>query len=64
MRSLSVARKELGLMRKVLNEFLQDYDYAQSEEDMSAEMHKEYSLKIGEVYYKCKDIEKRLAHIG
>lgn len=61
MRSLTIAKKELRLMRQVLNEFLQDYEYAQSEEDMSTSMHQEYSKKIGEAYWKCKDLEKRLS---
>lgn len=47
MRSITVAKKELRLMKKVLDEFLQDYEYALSEEDMSIGVHREYSKKIG-----------------
>lgn len=48
-------------MKKIVDEFLQDYEYAQSEEDMSTSLHKEYSQKISEAYWKYKDIENRLA---
>lgn len=60
MRSLSVAKRELRLMKEVLEEFMRDYDYAQSEEDLSTKVHQEYAQKIGDVYWKCKDIEHSL----
>lgn len=47
-------------MREVLEEFMRDYDYAQSEEDLSTKVHQEYAQKIGGVYWKCKDIEHSL----
>lgn len=61
MRNLSVAKKELRLMKAVLEEFVRDYDYAQSEEDLSTTVHQEFAKKIGDVYTKCKDIEHRLS---
>jgi len=61
MRNISTAKKELSLMKKILDEFLKDYEYAQSEEDMSTNLHQEYLQKIGDVYWKCKDLEHRVA---
>lgn len=48
-------------MKAVLEEFVRDYDYAQSEEDLSTTVHQEFAKKIGDVYTKCKDIEHRLS---
>lgn len=61
MRSILIARKELKLMKQMVDEFLQDYEYAQSEEDMSTSLHREYSQKISEAHWKYKELEKRLA---
>jgi len=60
MRSLNIARRELQLMKQIVDEFLQDYEYAQSEEDMSSSLHQEYARKISEAYWKYKDIKMRL----
>lgn len=57
MRSLYVAKKELKLMRKLVEEFLLDYEYAQAEEDMTPKAHQYYAGKIGEAYWKLKDLE-------
>lgn len=61
MRSISTAKRELKLMRQILDEFLLDYEQAQSEEDMSVAVHKEYVQKISEAYWKCKDLENRIS---
>ncbi|MBI3142808.1 MAG: hypothetical protein HYZ16_08270 [Bacteroidetes bacterium] len=60
MRSLHVAKKELKLMRKLVEEFLLDYEYAQAEEDMGPKVHQYYAGKVAEAYWKLKDLESRV----
>ncbi|MFY0673281.1 MAG: hypothetical protein JXQ87_07745 [Bacteroidia bacterium] len=61
MRSVSIAKKELKLLKLILDEFLQDYEHALNEDVLSKEIHNHYSTKIGEAYWKYKDLEKRLS---
>ncbi|MGB0431969.1 MAG: hypothetical protein ACPGLV_15955 [Bacteroidia bacterium] len=61
MRSISAAKKELRLIKKILDEFVIDYEQAQSEEDLSTKAHQDFSRKISEVYWKKKELETRLA---
>ena len=60
MRSVSIAKKELRLLKKILDEFVQDYEYALNEDVLSKDIHKDYSTKIGDAYWKYKDLEQRL----
>lgn len=60
MRTVKSAKKELKYLKNILDEFVQDYDYAQNEEDLSTDLHRRYSLRIAEVYRRYKEIEGRL----
>lgn len=60
MRSVSVAKKELKLLKRILDEFVQDYEHALNEDVLSKEVHNEYSSKIGDTYWKYKDLENKL----
>lgn len=60
MRTVKAAKKELKYLKSILEEFVQDYDYAQNEEDLSTDLHNRYSLRIAEVHRRYKEIEGRL----
>jgi hypothetical protein len=47
-------------MRKLVEEFLLDYEYAQAEEDMGPKVHQYYAGKVAEAYWKLKDLESRV----
>lgn len=59
-RSLKSAKKEMRMLKGILSEFQQDYDVAQSEEDLSVGLHERYSNRIAEVYNRYKELESRV----
>lgn len=64
MRTVKAARQELKYLKRILLEFQQDYDYAQYEEDLSSALHDRFAQRIGDVYYRFKEIEERLKFLG
>lgn len=64
MRDFKTAKKELRFLEKISEEFLVDYEYALSQEDLSKTSHDIFLQRIGDVYSKYKDLQARMKSIG